>query len=514
MSECFKNLIEKLFPCFKTFENWSGNLVNKNVLIKFPKDDSEIKTIIREAKDKNMKIRVAGSCHSQSPTVCDNDETNIIIISLRDYNIPDGNIKIDHTNMTVTVNAGLKLADLYDELNKYNYLLHTQTASSAFTIGGIISMPVHGSRLGAGLIPDTVVSLTLIDSNEQNITKTDSDLDFNLYRLNPCLFGILTSVTLQIIKVNNLSASLTNYYNVFYDTTNLFKENRFNAIIKNYIDKCLNPPIQPEYVQMFVDYHNNTLVSIEWKDDDHEHIVKEEYKESTDVYRVQPLDTLFSTFDKKFRQSKTQLKALGIGSRIAMAYNIESNMNEDRDMFWASTAITVQFLAYYIPVYIDGQYKIDNLYKAINFVMNKVNEYKTKKFNIDIPGDIRFVTSDSKCLLSPIYKNKESGKNVYVVIDLVSSTANISLDSTKISCCNKDLNKDFRQFYYDIEQYWISLGGKVHWGKLYGFNSPTGDPFDENFTKNILSNDVKDVLLTKIPDVFKNKFVNNLIKKW
>src|ERR1700722_3159493 len=146
--------MNKLFDLFnkpKYFKNWSENINNNTTYIKYPRNDADIKHIIIDAKNTGKIVKVIGSSHSISPVVSGNNEKNMILISLEKYSLPE-NIIIDEDNNTVTVNTGLKLGNLYDELNKHNYFLETQPASSAFSIGGVVSMPVHGARLGFSIM--------------------------------------------------------------------------------------------------------------------------------------------------------------------------------------------------------------------------------------------------------------------------------------------------------------------------------------------------------------------------
>jgi FAD/FMN-containing dehydrogenase len=194
----------------KNFKNWSGNIENKGAIIHYPVDNDEIKNLISTANDNNEKIRVVGSSHSASPTICKSNE-KIMLISLHKYHLDDNDITINDDN-TVTVNAGWTLGQLYDNLNIGKYYLETQPASSAFTIGGIITMPIHGSRLGASLIADSMTEITLIDMYGKHIKKTEKDDDFNLYRNNLGIFGIITSVSFKIQHIENFH--INSRYNI------------------------------------------------------------------------------------------------------------------------------------------------------------------------------------------------------------------------------------------------------------------------------------------------------------
>lgn len=504
----FKNLFRKPF-C-----NWSENIINEHVKIEYPINDDEIKKILIDAIEKGKHIKVVGSKHSVSPAVVNDSEKNIILISMEKYNVVDGqNCIIDHNNLTVTVNAGWKLGSLYDELNKYNYLLETQTASSAFSIGGICCTPVHGARLGAGTISDSIIAISFIGQDGNKITKNATDNDFDLYRLSAGLFGIITTITFNLIKVNNLHATTTTFFNIFED--GLENGSRINRdILHDYfeeiIHKCKNP-INIEYVQCFIDYHNNCMLAIDWKDNKNKHVVKKNYPDVTNIYKVQTSEFIFGNLDKNFRRDDKILNVLNKIARHGITYNIEKNMQEDRDMFWISNATRAIFMSYMIPVYDEnsGIY-LEKLYLALEYVMDLITKYKKEKknFNIDLPSDLRFVKSNNKSRLSPIYSEKQI---IYASIELVVTGYNIETNSNRITRHNKDINKDFREFFHQVETHWKKLGGVPHWGKAFGFTDPNKDPFDERAIMSLLDDETKEKLIPIIQPLFINDFSQKIL---
>lgn len=501
------------------FKNWSGNISNKRSKLYYPKNDNNIIELIEIAKNKNLKIRVAGSKHSATPVVSDNNEKNIMIISLEKYD-SDNNMIINHENKVVMVNAGWKMGQLCDELNKYNYLLETQTASTAFSIGGICCLPAHGGRLGAGIIADSVVALRLIDQNGNIVVKTEKDDDFDIYRLNHGLLGIVTHITLKIIVVNNLSAKVSSFYNIFYDDNSnnenyVLKRDIMDNYFKSIVKKCISTK-KIHYTQCFIDFHNACMLAMDWVDDDKKYIVKDVYLDIRSINNYQTPEIFFSKLNKNFRKNNKLLKISGKIVRHSIMYNIENNMEKDRDMFWVEDALRSIFMAYFIPVYDSKKgFMLDNLYQAIEFVMTTVKNFSTskRKFNIDLPMDLRFVTSSNKCKLSPLYSEH---KVVYAAIELVCTAYNLETRPiASNTCLNKNTNKinyAFREFYYLIEQKWKSLGGIPHIGKIFGFGEDNCDPFNPSDINMVLPNISKISIKENAQSLFINNFYSNMIK--
>ena len=491
---------------FMNFKNWSENIINKTKIL-HPRNDNDIKAIIYSAKRLKKHVRVAGSMHSMSPVIVDSYENNIMIISLDSYH-RESDIIIDHKNMIVTVNAGFKLAALYDELNKHNYLLETQPASSAFSIGGIVSMPVHGCRLGSGIIADYVVAMTLIDGACRDIYKSEMSPDFDLYRANYGILGIVTSVSFKIIKVNNIHAITSVFYNIFNDDLKINKD-FLNLYFTRIIEKCLKPDLI-SYCHCFVDFHGGCLLAVNWIDDVVEYNVKEKYPDESEVYKLQVPELFLEKFHKNFRSDSTILYSAGKIARDAIMYNIEKNMRQDRDMFWVDLASRVHFMSYFIPVH-DGNLKLDNLYRALEVVMETVKKFQNQNFNIDLPLDIRFVTSSDKSKLSPIY-NKEK-KIVYAALDLVCTGYSLETDEKRITKHNDEINTLYRKFFSIVEEQWIALGGVPHSAKVFGFSNEQLDTFNNKSIQTLLSNEIKDELRGKYQNIFMNKFITTILQQ-
>lgn len=509
------------FSCFQNnyFTNWSENIINKKTSIKYPVDYKEIKEILLSARIKNKIIRVVGSKHSISHCVIDPIDNNVILISLEKYKLESGDLIIDHNNLSVTVNAGWKLGTLYDELNQYGYFLETQPASSAFTIGGIVSMPVHGSRLGAGIVSDSVIAMTLINEYGEKISKNQFQEDFNLYRLNLGLFGIITSVTFKLIKITNIESRIMTFNNIFYNNNSeenikeiKIKKNLIDYYFKKIIENCVDDNKNyPEFNQCFIDFHNNALLCIDWKNCTKNCIINENYPNSTNVYKIQTLELLFKDLYKNFRKDNKLLQIIGKSARHDIQYNIEKNLSKDNDMFWISIGIRCYFMSYFIPIYEEGEYMLEKLYDSIEYVMKLTNQFKREKkyFNIDLPMELRFVSSNTQSKLSPLYNEN---KIIFASIEIVCSATNIELNSEKIKEKNRKINEDFREFFYLVEQCWIMNGGIPHLSKLYGFSSIKGDPFDKTILKKIFSDKLKDEIKNEICKTGQLLFINQFMR--
>lgn len=496
----------------ESFTNWSENIQNKNGIIYYPANDEEIINIINQARNRNKIIRVVGSKHSTSPAITNSNE-KLLLISLHNYQLKPENITIDHRNMKVRVNAGWTLGKLYDELNVHRYFLETQPASSAFTIGGITSMPVHGSRLGASYISDSITEVTFIDMYGKYITKTDQEDDFNIYRINLGIFGVVISVTFKIQHIENIKTHVKLYSNVFLDNGKFNRDLMFDKI-SSIINACYSKEVR--YCHSFLDFHNNQWLSIDWNSTNEEPAIYIDTKEKEEVTKEKFIEDFHHYFKPNYLQDKNYLKLLGKVMIGAIYGFIKKNSFEDHDMFWVGTGARVFFMSYLIPIHTEGEeINLDNFCSALEIIMEKVNH--ANRFTIDFPVDIRFVCSSNLSLASPIRSEK---KKVYMALDLTCSGTNLDLSanvnrSPFLECIFgmdfKGLNKDFRRYYFEVEQVWKRLGGVPHYAKLFGFESPTGNPFESEQINAILSPEVKARLKEKAQPLFVNDFISQLI---
>ena len=502
----------KCFSNKPTFTNWSGNIRN-NTDILYPINDADLIRMIAKAVDKEKVIRVIGSAHSISGTVCQPNESKLLLISLKKYRLglgqPEEQIVIDHEKMTVMVNAGVTLGALYERLDDYSYFLETQPASPAFTIGGVVSMPVHGGRLGGSLIADTIIGMTLIDMYG-TVTKSETDVDMDLYRLSLGMLGIITSVTFRIHQMKDIKCDITTYQNVF--SGNRVDGKQVDEFFTDTINKCLSTDKEWYYNHSFLDFHNNKLLTVNWKSSDINPIIDIDV-ENAEKITVLPTDIIQNVFYPDYRESPSYLKILGKIVRLGVEGSVVKNRCGDNDMLWVTTGTRVYFMSYFIPIHTAGEpIDLTKLYRAFEIVKNQIDTAirDKKTFNIDFPTDIRFVVSNNRCKASPIYNPEK--KIVYMVVDLTTGPSNIELMTKNINKHYKQLNSDFREFYGSVEREWRELGGMAHYSKLFGFTDSNSDPFDESGLKLVFDPELKSILKNKAQPVFVNRFVRNLIE--
>jgi hypothetical protein len=502
----------------RTFVNWSENLINENATIYYPIHDEDIISIIEESKRKGAIVRVVGSGHSMSPLVADSKE-RVNLISLRDYQLSPENVTIDTERLTVTVNAGWTLGRLYDHLNPHSYFLETQPASTAFTLGGLVAAPVHGGRLGASFVGDGVLAITFINFQGERITKTYLDQDFEDYRINLGIYGVVISVTLKLQKIEFLKLRTQVYRNVFLDSGKVNRDvvgDKFISLIR----ACYSSEVK--YHHGFLDFHNNQLLTIDWEATNEKGPIYLDTPEENEVNKIGLIEAFHKYLFPNYRENENYLKILGKIFTTGIVLSTKKNSLEDHDMFWVSLGTRVFYLSYLIPVHFEEESDIflDRLCHALEVVREQVtiSLRRRKKFNIDFPLDIRFVCSSSLASASPIASSK---KTVYMAVDLMCSAVNLDLNSTPSRNPldwllpsrreRRKRNEDFREFFSSVEQQWIRQGAVPHYAKMFGLNVSSGIPFDLNYVRSILPEETKRRLRAKGHPLFMNTFINQML---
>lgn len=110
---------------------------------------------------------------------------------------------IDETQMTATVQAGVRWADLDHELGKKGLTLMTCPSSKFSTVGGWVSTGGIGmNSFSRGHLMRNVLSLELATSGKGLVRLTQADKEFPLVFGSEGQLGVVTSVTIQVKELH------------------------------------------------------------------------------------------------------------------------------------------------------------------------------------------------------------------------------------------------------------------------------------------------------------------------
>src|SRR5207249_3945058 len=123
-----------------TWTNWFGNLSCKAVVIDAATEE-DVAGAIRHARGKGLRLRVAGTGHSNIALV-PNPGMVIVTDKLR------GLLAHDTEKLTVTLAAGTKIRAMGDMLWEHGLSLTNQGDIDTQSIAGALSTGTHGTGIG------------------------------------------------------------------------------------------------------------------------------------------------------------------------------------------------------------------------------------------------------------------------------------------------------------------------------------------------------------------------------
>ena len=182
--------------------NWAGNQRCVPVEVHEPASTAEVAAIVRQAAEAGQRVKVIGGGHSFTD-VAMTDGRLLSLDSMRRVLHVGGPEGYD-----VTVQAGIRLHDLNDELAARGLALPNLGDIDRQSIAGAIATATHGTGAGHGNLATTVVGLELV-TGDGSIRRADESSDPELLRVARVglgALGVVTEVTLRCVPAFNLHA--------------------------------------------------------------------------------------------------------------------------------------------------------------------------------------------------------------------------------------------------------------------------------------------------------------------
>lgn len=179
------------------------NLTKIDTIILVPDDKKEIETqlksILKYAKENGLKISIAGAQHSMGGHTI---YPNGIVLNMLSYK----QMELDSSNNTLTIGSGALWEDALKFLDKHGKSIAIMQAFSSFSIGGSISVNGHGWQKDLPPISESVISFTLMNENGEiiNCSRSENQELFKLAIGGYGLFGIILDIKLKIVDNNAL----------------------------------------------------------------------------------------------------------------------------------------------------------------------------------------------------------------------------------------------------------------------------------------------------------------------
>lgn len=183
------------------WKNWAGNQECSPSRIHAPSSEEELAQIVRDAAAGGERVKVVGAGHSFTAIAL----TDGRLIQLDNY---QRILKTDAVKGQVTVQAGIKLHRLNEELDRRGLAMPNLGDIDRQSISGAISTATHGTARDLGGIARDVVGLRLIagDGSIIDCSADENPEIFHAARVGVGALGVISTVTIQATPSFNLHA--------------------------------------------------------------------------------------------------------------------------------------------------------------------------------------------------------------------------------------------------------------------------------------------------------------------
>lgn len=174
------------------------NLTKVDTIIAVPtgKDEmlSQLKSVLEYAKQKGLKISIAGAQHSMGGHSI---YPNGIVLNMLPYN----HMELDTTSNILSIGSGALWEHALQYLDSFNKSIAIMQAFSSFSVGGSLSVNGHGWQKEQPPVSGSVESFTMMleDGNVVNCSRTENQELFRLVLGGYGLFGIILDIRLRVV---------------------------------------------------------------------------------------------------------------------------------------------------------------------------------------------------------------------------------------------------------------------------------------------------------------------------
>eukprot|EP01138_Halocafeteria_seosinensis_P010437 gb/GECG01010655.1/.p1 GENE.gb/GECG01010655.1/~~gb/GECG01010655.1/.p1 ORF type:complete len:515 (+),score=14.16 gb/GECG01010655.1/:1-1545(+) len=224
--------------------NWDGRytLASPTNSTYYPKSLYEVVQLVRQAKSSQRRLKVVGAGHSWNDIAKPHD----IHVNLDNLNKI---VEVDAANRRVTVEAGIRLCDLYSALDRLDPPLAFPNVPSVDeqSIAGAICTNTHGSGARHEPLSRQVISLEVVDAKGK-VHTINQDMPgdlLNAFRISLGCLGIITKVTLELVPAFDVKVR-----------EHLVTENEFYEKLSYYINSF-------EFAKFWILPHTNSVVVYE-----------------------------------------------------------------------------------------------------------------------------------------------------------------------------------------------------------------------------------------------------------
>ena len=387
------------------WRNWAGDQVCRPAEIERPRDAKSVVEAIDRAKNRGLKVRVAGSGHSFNGSVL----TDGLLLSLERMNHL---LDVDQSTGFVRVEAGITLRALNEVLAANDLALENLGDIDHQSIAGATATGTHGTGGRFRNLSAVLHSLELVtaDGSVLELNEANDADAWRAARINLGALGVVTAMTLRAVPAFTLKG---------VDDTRRLED------VMEHIDELID---SNEHFEFYNFPHSPLAIT-------RSNNRVDGHPRPRSRARAWLTDVLLNnhTLDVACRAGRR------FPSRIPAINRTESRLagrhvRIDRSDRVFATVRRVRFteMEYALPRAAAAE--------AVTAVRRAVAE---GRFDVPLPIEVRFVAADD-AYLSP----SEGRDTCYVAVHMFEKM-------------------DWRTYFRAVEDIMIGLGGRPHWGKRH-----------------------------------------------
>ena len=390
-----------------TWTNWAGNQSARPKWINEPASESDVADIVARAAKTNRTVKAVGAGHSFTSTAL----TNGHLLNMKHLNKI---VEIDRANNQVTVEAGIHISELNEQLFELGLAMPNLGDIAYQTISGAIATSTHGTGAKISGIAGQVAAMRLVNGQGEilDINSQHNPELLNVARVGVGALGIVTQVTLNVVPTFRLRA--------------VEGAQKLDALIEN-LDELVDTN---EHFEFFWIPHTKwALTKRNNRTTDPVHIpsrARQWYSKTfLENYAFGAVCALGRMKPNLIPRLATALPSTGQSEIVDESYRI--------------------FASERLVKFVEMEYAIPRLYcgEALQRIRSMIDE---KGHKVSFPVEVRFTAKDDIAL------STASGRDsAYIAVHMYKGMA-------------------YEPYFHDVANIMSDYEGRPHWGKMHFLN--------------------------------------------
>ncbi len=155
---------------------------------------ADLQAIVKEAKERGLKISISGAQHSQGGHTYYADA---VVLDMTAFNKV---LNLDEQTKVIRVQSGARWRDVQEYAAPHGLAVKVMQSSNIFTVGGTLSANAHGRDTDSSSVVEVVKSFRLLNANGEilNVSREENPDLFKLAIGGYGLFGVILDVDIQL----------------------------------------------------------------------------------------------------------------------------------------------------------------------------------------------------------------------------------------------------------------------------------------------------------------------------